>query len=405
VPIGGVDNGGTGSTCVPRDSGAAPALEPGVSTSGLPGTAPAYYEFGTPAGAYLGQSPKGVMILIHGGGWYSVGAGDVGVMRVDADRWRARGWQTLSITYRGCSQSVPDVLTFHDLARQWAGAKLPICAEGGSAGAHLAVLMAALRPDVACAIGEGTPADFATLAAESAFQPDLGGALMVANMEIAAFGVAGTAYDPALHPDVHGRLLLATAVQDWYIPQAQATDLAAAIRVADPAHYVDVYTAAAGSGAQFVHGTTTALSLQDFYAHEQRLVAPVLGGPATVITDVRIPTMGNAIAGTLTLHVAGGVATATGRVGLAPGHVYDIRVYMGDLALSGNTAAHGDTMVDTRGRITNVGVDINATTVVVPAGSYAAAAMTVTVTDYTPPWVGASSVPPMGLDEEGVIVP
>ena len=38
----------------------------GVSTTGLPSGAPAYYEVGEPTGAYQGQAPKGVMLVIHG---------------------------------------------------------------------------------------------------------------------------------------------------------------------------------------------------------------------------------------------------------------------------------------------------------------------------------------------------
>src|SRR4051794_24908357 len=42
---------------------------PGVSVSAL-GRAPAAYEVGRPMGRFAGRPPRGVMLLVHGGGWY-----------------------------------------------------------------------------------------------------------------------------------------------------------------------------------------------------------------------------------------------------------------------------------------------------------------------------------------------
>ena len=95
---------------------------------------PAYYEVGEPTGAYAGRSPKGVMLTIHGGGWYLNGAGAVWSMRGNADRWRARGWRTVNLSYRACGNSVTDVLGFYDKVKVTYPGK-PICALGGSAGA------------------------------------------------------------------------------------------------------------------------------------------------------------------------------------------------------------------------------------------------------------------------------
>ena len=260
------------ATCIPAVSGAAPPLEGGVAATGLGTGAPAYYELGQPTGAAAGQPPKGLMILIHGGSWIYVGPHDSSLERTDADRWRARGWETLNITYGGCARSIPDVLAFHDLARALVGPTLPICAEGRSAGAQLAVLMAELRPDVSCVIGMGTPADFATLRGESASQPQKHGAQALAGMVDVAFA-GDPAADPATHPSIRGRLLLATGEADWLVPQAQATDLAAAIHAVDPGHVVDVLTVAGGSDSWFVHGPASSAALRDFFAHEERLVS------------------------------------------------------------------------------------------------------------------------------------
>jgi acetyl esterase/lipase len=118
---GGVNTGTPGSTCASVNGGLPySAPDTGVSTTAL-GAAPAYYEVGQPTGAFLGQPGKGLMITIHGGGWFAVGPGEVVGQRPMANTWRDRGWETLNITYRPCAQSLLDVLWFHDAARLLVG--------------------------------------------------------------------------------------------------------------------------------------------------------------------------------------------------------------------------------------------------------------------------------------------
>jgi hypothetical protein len=63
--------------CIPSDgSGTAPP--PGsragfVTADERLAGAPAYYEVGTPSGAFEGRSPVGVMMVVHGGGWSVTG--------------------------------------------------------------------------------------------------------------------------------------------------------------------------------------------------------------------------------------------------------------------------------------------------------------------------------------------
>ena len=74
---GGINSGEIDSFCMGSPKPLSSAPGPGVSTNALGSSAPAYYEVGEPTGAYLGQPPKGVMFVIHGGGWYQTGAGRV----------------------------------------------------------------------------------------------------------------------------------------------------------------------------------------------------------------------------------------------------------------------------------------------------------------------------------------
>ncbi len=85
-------------------------FEASPAGSSEPGDAPASYEVGLPTDPYAGHAPLGVMLVIHGGGWTASGVGGVQAMRPDADRWRARGWETVNLTYRPCAQSTTDVL-------------------------------------------------------------------------------------------------------------------------------------------------------------------------------------------------------------------------------------------------------------------------------------------------------
>ena len=43
------------------------------------------------------------MLVLHGGGWSSVGEAKLRVTRADAERWRARGWRTVNASYRPCA--------------------------------------------------------------------------------------------------------------------------------------------------------------------------------------------------------------------------------------------------------------------------------------------------------------
>jgi dienelactone hydrolase len=223
------------------------------------------------------------MMLIHGGGWYMVGASAMRTERSQADAWRAAGWETVSVSYPACKGSLLGVLTFYDLVRQQVGNGVPICLEGQSAGAQLALLTAAMRPDVACVIAAGAPTDVRTLAAEGAREAAAGapapglkkGSLLAQSLARAAFGgqATGRRNPIAWAGQIQARVLLATAVNDPMIPAAQATDLANAIQAAHPGAYVDVDRLAPG-GSSWVHGTVSPEALNELTNRMTKLVEP-----------------------------------------------------------------------------------------------------------------------------------
>jgi acetyl esterase/lipase len=283
---GAVNSGEADSICtaqpVPADGSGLPA---GVrSTHAAFIGAPTYYEVGLPTGAYAGQAPRGVMLVIHGGGWSVTGPGAAQRLRLDADRWRARGFETVNLTYRACSQSASDVLWFYDRARTWFGAGAKICAHGVSAGGHLALVIGAYRPDLYCAVSQAGPTDLTRIQDEGVYNPATGlydstaGSRLVHNLGAAAFGEENLAtYSPAAQAAAalkNTRVLQGFSGDDPLVPFRQALDLGEAMTAANPTAYVDNLQLEIGT-IPFAHGRVTQTALNDYYDRERRLVAPI----------------------------------------------------------------------------------------------------------------------------------
>jgi acetyl esterase/lipase len=273
---GGVNGGQPDGFCSSSDLPATGSPGAGVNTTALGSDAPAYYEVGQPTGAYAGRAPKGVMLVIHGGGWASVGAGGVASMRGDADRWRARGWRTLNFTYRACRQSFDDVLWFYDHARQLWGDALPFCALGASAGGHLALELAGAR-SLDCVVDQAGPTDTTSLQGQSTPSGGTDGPRKLYNMMVSVFGPDDLQWwSPARFPKylTGTRILYASGSGDPLVPAAQGTTLRDSVQSADPDAYVDVDQLAKGT-VSWVHAPVTQAALDEYYAREQRLVAPL----------------------------------------------------------------------------------------------------------------------------------
>jgi acetyl esterase/lipase len=290
-----VNNGQPDGICAGGTADPAPPPAPGIRTShpAFAG-APAYYEVGPPTGAYAGRAPRGVVLVIHGVGWWIVGVDAVGSMRADAERWRARGWQTVNLTYRPCGQSAADVLWFYDHARSWFGAGAKICAIGTSAGGHLALLIGARRAGLSCVVSIAGATDPGRIQDEPVYNAATGlydstsGSRLVHNLVAAAFGEENIAsYSPATPASTtlkRTRVLQAFSADDYLVPYEQAADLREAMSVANPAAYVDSLQLAIGT-IPFGHGRVTQAALDDFHAREARLVAPITA--PTVAPDRR----------------------------------------------------------------------------------------------------------------------
>ena len=231
------------------------------------------YEVQQPAGR-----PRGTILILHGGGWHVIGRGALASTRGEADRWLSRGWRTVNASYRGCSSSSDDVVTLFDRVQEVYGGSRPVCASGQSAGAHLALLLAAVRSRLACVVAQAGPADLTALAGQAAPDPagrvSHAGPRRVANMAVAAFGDDRLAALSPTRQAVGARVLIAIGASDTAIPWQQATGFAAAQRARDREAYVDTLQLASGS-IYWIHALVSQEGLNELSAREEALVAPL----------------------------------------------------------------------------------------------------------------------------------
>lgn len=188
----------------------------------FPGTVP-IHEVGMPSGPSAGTPPKGVVLVVHGGGWFDVGAGRVRSMQGDAQRWQELGWATVNVDYAPGRRSLEDVTAFHDAIRSWQGPAIPIGAVGSSAGGHLSLLLAARRPELAFVASKAGATDLASLGGSRGADGERAKAAR-------AFGADQLdRFSPTtVARSIRAELLLAGATTDPLVPASQMEALRAA---------------------------------------------------------------------------------------------------------------------------------------------------------------------------------
>ncbi|MDO9407664.1 S9 family peptidase [Patulibacter sp.] len=190
-------------------------------------------------------SPKGVVMLVRGGGWAGPDPATMRAQRPAARFLQESGFITVSPDYRAGTQGFRDLLARYDQTRK----RFPndrVCLFGQSAGGHLALLVASRRPDVACVVSQAAPTDLTALARDAPGAPTAGWARR-------AFGADGLRrYSPsAVASTLRMPVLQIAAENDRYVPIAQVRRLESAL----PAGRLVVL--GAGS-APFVHSTVDA---------------------------------------------------------------------------------------------------------------------------------------------------
>lgn len=106
---------------------------------------------------------KGVMILVHGGGWQGTGQGAVDKLKPWANWYNSIGWATFNVDYRPYADSINDVAQWYDWINSAFDSSYPICAMGQSAGGHLALLLSVKRSDLECVVSQAGPTDLPNL--------------------------------------------------------------------------------------------------------------------------------------------------------------------------------------------------------------------------------------------------
>lgn len=196
----------------------------GCGGGGKAGPPPLRSHWGEPQGARAGRAPRALVMLVHGGGWRGPDPQAYQATAALAPIFEAQGYATLTFDYRTGAEGVADAERFYAAARRRVGAGVPICAYGASAGATIALLLAAHHPEMRCVVALAGPTDLPALA----HQP--GGATAYA-MAVRAFGEANLRrFSPALHAsDIKARLLLVAAANDPLVPLAQTAEMAHAV--------------------------------------------------------------------------------------------------------------------------------------------------------------------------------
>ena len=153
--------------------------------------------WGEPSGRFEGEPPKAVLMLIHGGGWEGVNRGLLQATLQQAPIYEALGFATMSIDYGPGPEGLEDVERFYAEARKRAGPNTPVCAVGGSAGGHLALLLAEREPTLDCVVAEVSPTDLTSLRTSGVTE-----AKTATQTAVSAFGQGGLArFSPVLHAD------------------------------------------------------------------------------------------------------------------------------------------------------------------------------------------------------------
>lgn len=291
------NSGFPGSACVPVVNGTRDDVGPppdGVSNTVLDADAPpAYYEWGQTTGDFANRPSYGLFIIVHGGFWFQTGAQAVVAERAGADFLRARGWQTLAVDYRGCAQSVDDLIAFYDIARKRLGPDTPICVTGQSNGGQMALLLAAQRPSLNCAIAEGAPIDLLSIGVQQAYvDPNplpaialptgLSGPALFQNFAIAAFGANRLAeFSPILYTNVYAhsgqRILVAGGQNDVLVPTDQLREIGPSVAILNPEAYfrtVVLPPPDASGSVFFLHGFISGDASRALISELDALVAP-----------------------------------------------------------------------------------------------------------------------------------
>ena len=169
------------------------------------------------------EDPKGVVMLIHGGGWQPSNSG-YEEQKANAENFEDQGYATVAIGYDEGARGFQQVVDVYREARK-RYPDLPICASGISAGGNLALMLATREPDLACVAALAAPTDLTSLARQD---PEGDEAYQAA---VEAFGQDQLGkFSPVRYADrIKAKVLLISAETDPLDPPDQTRELAQAL--------------------------------------------------------------------------------------------------------------------------------------------------------------------------------
>jgi acetyl esterase/lipase len=174
-------------------------------------------KWGNPAGD---ESPKGVVMLLHGGGWQPSRSAFESELPT-AELLQQQGYATVVVGYNAGAQGFQEIKGVYSKARKrYPG--LSICVHGTSAGANLGLMLAAREPDLSCVLAIAAPTDLTTLKEQ--------GGTEAYDLAKDAFGEDQLGkWSPVRYADrIDARVLLLNGQSDPVVPVEQAREFARA---------------------------------------------------------------------------------------------------------------------------------------------------------------------------------
>ena len=223
---------------------------------------------------------RGTVLTIHGGGW----RGDLGPAADEAmsdyiDAMRKLGYDVANLGYRSGADSLPDAIAAFDLLRERLGPEEPICIFGGSAGAQLALIVAARRGDsVDCVVDLAGPPDLVHWGSRPNADDGKG-------LAVDAFGEDRLAELSPINnvEDISAPVLVIAAACDVFIEVADQRRFVRALNAAGGDARLQVVEP--GDDVDLVHCAVSAASFEEMSLATTRFLAEAMPAPAVVERD------------------------------------------------------------------------------------------------------------------------
>jgi dipeptidyl aminopeptidase/acylaminoacyl peptidase len=162
--------------------------------------------------------PRGLIMLLHGGGWLPNPAA-YEQLRQYAPTLQASGYATVAIGYDKGARGFRQIRAIYRNAAEKRYPGLPVCVLGTSAGGHLGLMLAAREPDLACVVDLVGPTNLTSL--------DDQGSATGYQYAAQAFGENKLGkYSPVRYAKrIKARIMIVLAQNDPLIPVEQGAEL------------------------------------------------------------------------------------------------------------------------------------------------------------------------------------